>query len=117
MDALDFGVIDALRALEARRPGMLKRLVGTFVSRAPGQLSSMEKAVADVDWATLERLAHDMKSDSGNLGARRLSALCEELQTAARDGMRPDGCADLVPLVVAEFGAVRAAFAAAGLLD
>jgi hypothetical protein len=116
LDAVDFGVIEVLRGLEVRRPGTLKRLVGTFVAKAPECLAQMEESVATADWQTLERLAHDMKSDSGNLGARRLSALCDDLQTAARDGAGPERCVELVPRIEAEFGSVREALRSAGLV-
>lgn len=116
LDAVDFGVIEVLRGLETRRPGTLKRLVGTFVARTPELLAQMEESVATADWDTLERLAHDMKSDSGNLGARCLSALCDDLQTAARAGAGPERCIELVPRIEAEFGSVREALRAAGLV-
>jgi len=115
LNPVNFGVIDALRAIEVRRPGMVKRFVESFLRQAPERLARMEESVATGDWATLERLASDMESDSGNLGARRLSALCGELRKAAREGAHPDLCVDVVPRVEAEFKEVRTAFAAAGL--
>jgi HPt (histidine-containing phosphotransfer) domain-containing protein len=47
-----------------------------------------------------------LKSDSGNLGVRSLSALCDELQAAARLS-NEEGCAALVPRLAAEFEDVR----------
>ena len=116
LEAVDFGVIEVLRSLEARRPGTLRRLVGAFVEGTPERLARMEESLAISDWRALEHLAHDMKSDSGNLGARRLSALCDELQVAARDGAEPKRCVELVPRLEVEFGLVREALRSAGLV-
>ncbi len=52
-------------------------------------LAQIPVAVAQVDAETLERLAHSLKSASANMGARRLSAMADELEQHAANGDFP----------------------------
>jgi HPt (histidine-containing phosphotransfer) domain-containing protein len=52
--------------------------------------------------------AHALKSSSANVGARRLSSLCKEMETVARTGLA-EKAAGLMAAVDAEFARVQEA--------
>lgn len=114
---LDLGVIETLHGLERRRPGMVRKLAEAFVAQAPALLGRMRAGATAGDLAALERLAHDLKADSGHLGARRLSLLAGDLQISARKGGPIERCDAIVGLVGEEFAHVLEAMASAGLVD
>ena len=82
---LDARVLDDLRALGgADDPGLLTELIELFLRDAPERIAEIEGALERGDAASLERAAHTLKSSSANLGATSLSALCREIEAAAR---------------------------------
>lgn len=110
-DPIDRSVIDKLRQLESpKRPNLVGRLINRFLEQTPERVAAMQKALAERDWGQLGRLAHEMKTDSGNLGARTMSELCDQLQSAARAADVAQ-CTILVPRTTAEFDDVRPALA------
>jgi PAS domain S-box-containing protein len=85
--SLDRTALDDLRGLAADGSGrVLDEVVRLFLSRVPQRLASMTEAARAGDAATLENLAHALKTSCANVGARRMSALCERLEEAGRSG-------------------------------
>jgi PAS domain S-box-containing protein len=107
LPAVDAAVLDGLHKLETpQRPHLVQRLVETFLERTPSSLEEMQQALARGDLERVGHIAHDLKSDSGNLGARTMSNLCAHLQDSARAGQRQES-GTLVPRLASEFERVR----------
>ena len=79
--------VDALKRL--RRFGgakLLHEMISLYVQSAPGRLGAAEAGLAAGDVIAIENAFHSLKSSSAQLGAARLSELCEEAETMARAG-------------------------------
>jgi PAS domain S-box-containing protein len=61
-------------------------LIESFLTRAPGNLTSLREAVEADDADGIQRGAHHLKGSSGNIGAARITALCAELEAMGRSG-------------------------------
>jgi len=80
---LDVKALEQLRSLDA--PGsneLFKRLVETFVNDTPKLLVKVADAIAAQDWKMASKHAHAVKGSAGNFGARRLVALCMDIEQA-----------------------------------
>jgi PAS domain S-box-containing protein len=62
---------------------LLKIVVETFLEQAPLQIQSLREGLSSRDWATLARLAHNLKGSSATLGATRVRSIAVELEQAA----------------------------------
>ncbi|RMG45226.1 MAG: PAS domain S-box protein [Acidobacteria bacterium] len=109
---LDPEVLDALRALQDDDDdvNLLSELAELFLTDVPSHLARIRQAAERGDARALERAAHTLKSSSANLGARRLSALCFELEKKGRAGM-VDDTGRLIAELEVEFERVRRALA------
>jgi CheY-like chemotaxis protein len=93
-EIIDPVIIAGLRQL--RTPGKgdpLAEFIDLFLREAPAGLDAMSEAVAKNDPTSLARVvsaAAALKGSAGNLGARQLAALCEEIEQAARNWMLAD---------------------------
>jgi two-component system sensor histidine kinase/response regulator len=96
--AIDKSVISMLREFqEEGKPDFVQELFELFVSLTPPMLIKMEKGLDAKDYLTIARTAHTLKSQAGNLGAKRMGILCGEIENLAR-GDKPSHDL-LVPLV------------------
>ncbi len=80
------------------KPDPLVELIDLFLREAPTQLDTMSDAVAKNDLSSLSRTisaATALKGSAGNLGARNLAALCDEIEQTAKTWM----LADVPPLI------------------
>jgi CheY-like chemotaxis protein/HPt (histidine-containing phosphotransfer) domain-containing protein len=88
-EVIDPIVIARLRQLKMPgKPDPVAELVDMFLKEAPGQLAAMELAVKENDYTSLARAisaATSLKGSSGNLGARNLAALCDEIEQTAKN--------------------------------
>ena len=98
---------DALARLE-RFGGvkLLREMIALYLENAPERLAAAEGGVAAGDAASTENALHSLKSSSAQLGALRLSRLCEEGETIARSG-KLAGIAEIVVAGRAEFAEVQ----------
>jgi len=93
-DIIDPVIIAGLRQL--RSPGMpdpLPGLIDLFLKEAPTHLNAIAQAISKHEMTSLARVissASALKGSSGNLGARNLAALSDEIVQAARLGMLED---------------------------
>ena len=93
-EVIDPVIIAGLHQL--RTPGKadpLVELIDLFLREAPAQLDSMSDAVAKNDMSALSRTisaATALKGSAGNLGARNLAALCDEIEQTAKTWMLTD---------------------------
>ncbi|MBY6260475.1 response regulator [Azospirillum sp. 412522] len=95
-------VADALTRLDGDA-GLFRRFIGQFAEGYGGVVERIAVALESGDLATAKSVAHELKSVAGNLGARRLSAAADAVQTAA---YRQDAAA-----VAAEVPVMRAELA------
>lgn len=88
---LNLLVLDSIRELAGGAASdFLAELVDDFLADAPRSIERILAAVTKQDATALAQAAHSLRSSSANLGAERLSKLCEMLETAGREGMMPD---------------------------
>ena len=79
----DAGDAEALKRLE--RFGGLKlreELTKLFLQEAPERIASGHAALAAGDVAGIRTMAHALKSSAGQMGARRVQAICERIESA-----------------------------------
>jgi HPt (histidine-containing phosphotransfer) domain-containing protein len=106
-DPADEPVLDPrnLRALEAQIGNgareFLVELVMLFKTSTPAVLDHLRAALRDGDSESLYQTAHQLKGSSANLGARRLSRLCGELEAQGRAGTTGDAPALISAIEIA----------------
>ncbi len=64
----------------------VRDLVGMFLTNLPEQNEGLRSAFAAGDAQKVQKLAHRLKSSTGNLGGRRAQAAVVELEHQAADG-------------------------------
>jgi len=85
-DGLDSAIWDGLVYLErVAGPGAVAELVDAFIRDTAPRIGHLREALAVGDRRRISRLAHDLKSNAGTLGARRLSSLARRMEEAAED--------------------------------
>ena len=72
-----------LQQYAQRKTGLLERLVTAYLEEAPVYHQNMRAGGASRDFDLVKINAHSLKSSSANLGAVRLSKLCQELESSA----------------------------------
>jgi PAS domain S-box-containing protein len=106
-EPLDPGVLAGLRRL--RKPGdpdILDTIAKMFLDGTPPRLEALEEAIEAGDTPAVERISHALNSSCLNLGARRMSMYCTELEDAGdlNDLTRPP---ELLAGLEAEFERVK----------
>jgi len=76
--------LDALRALDARRPGAMQRVLDRFVQTLPDAVTRLTDALHTDDDETIRTAAHALKSMCFSVGAAQLSRTVETLEKCAR---------------------------------
>ncbi|HZU89179.1 MAG TPA: ATP-binding protein [Stellaceae bacterium] len=106
---IDTKTLDDLRRLQRDgHPDIVERVLALFLESAPRLLQDLEDGAEKGDAVLLRRASHTLKSESANIGAALLSALCKELEEAAQMGA-PDRAAAAVAAIMAEYRRVEAA--------
>ncbi len=103
--SLRLETVEALRSFKSPSGGNLwAELSQLFVTQLIEHREKMTVALEKNDFLELQRLAHLLKSSSGNLGAFKLSNLCEETEFYLRQSKQPDGnhLQSLVTAIVGE---------------
>lgn len=59
---------------------VIRELIGIYLAEGQQLINDMERGVEDEDAERLRLAAHTLKSGSATLGARELSAMCQELE-------------------------------------
>lgn len=91
-------------------PGFVGDLLRLFEEHGALRVAAVESAAERMDLVAVRRGAHSLVSTAGNLGARRLAALCTTLERAAATLDAP-AVAALVPALAPAFAAARAELA------
>ena len=107
-DLLDPLALDRLREMAGGDAGFLKEMFATFLVDAPSMLAEMQKSLEQEDAVTLRRVAHSLKSNSADFGAKMLSDFCREVEMMAKADTL-DGASEKLTLIEAEWARVKAA--------
>ncbi len=86
----------------------LRELIDDYSEDAPALVGTINAAVEKGDTEALRIAAHTLKSNARDFGAIRLSALCENLEHACREGMPNDAKAAADEISAADSEARRA---------
>jgi len=88
---LDPATLDSFRTLRmAGQPDPVADLVDLFVTDLPMRLGALRTTMEAQDPAAVKTAAHTLKGSAGNMGGRRLAALCAGLESAAAQGRLPE---------------------------
>lgn len=108
-DTLDRAVLENLLELQLEgEPKILGELVEALLDDTLHRLTDLRKAISRGDAQAVKETAHALKGSSGNMGAKRMAQVCEDLEETGRSG-------DLTPapeqlaVLEDEFGRARAA--------
>ena len=83
---LDPAVIQGLRDLAGEETKLVRDVIDQFLKDAPKRLAALSAAAKEGDAKGLEKASHALKGASGNIGAKALWAICEEIEERARKG-------------------------------
>jgi len=95
---LDHSVLETLQNQLPGRPDIIFRFLTSFLRHSPGMLDKVRSAIQLGDPEALYRAAHTMKSSTGQIGARKLTAMCQELELLGNIGELLDADQLLVDL-------------------
>ena len=110
--SIDASVIESLRKLQTKdEPDFLSSLIDLFLTDVPAHLEIIQTAIAQADARVLANKSHSLKSSCGNLGATKMTAICQRLETIGRAGS-VSGAAVLFKELEEEFLRVRRALEA-----
>ena len=84
--ALDANAIERLREAADGDEAFLAEIVEEFLTEAPDQLATIERAVGGGAREEALRAAHTLKSTSATFGATALAELARQMETQAREG-------------------------------
>jgi HPt (histidine-containing phosphotransfer) domain-containing protein len=112
-DAVNDAAIDQTAIEELRDEGedLLSELVEMFIGEVPGQLATLEEALAKEDAGAVRLNAHTLKGTGGNFGASRMQALAGAIEEKGRSRSL-DGAAATFAQLRAECVRVREALEA-----
>ena len=84
-NVLDHAVLDELLSFaDDGDPELLVDLIQMFLEDGPSKVEAVSQGLATGDFDMAERAAHSLKGSSGNLGARIVQEICEQLQVSTR---------------------------------
>lgn len=83
---LDMAVVEELLSFaDEGDPELLLDLIQMFLEDGPNKVRAVTDGLVAGDFEKMERAAHSLKGSSGNLGARLLQDVCEQMQQASRN--------------------------------
>jgi len=106
-DSLDRERVEMVRELLEE---VFAETIEAFLQHTSTQLAAFHEAIAQNDTTTVSYIAHTLKGSSGNIGATRLSALCEQLMHASKISL-PAEVGQHIAHIEMEFTRVHAALA------
>jgi CheY-like chemotaxis protein/HPt (histidine-containing phosphotransfer) domain-containing protein len=107
-ESLDTARLDELAAIdEGNSTHMVRGLIDLFLNESPEQLRSLWTALRARDAAALRTTAHRFLSSVENIGARRMTSICLELERRGMDHAL-DGVQSLLTQLSQELERVRA---------
>jgi CheY-like chemotaxis protein len=83
----DFQIdIDRVLEMAGGDEEFVKELFRLFLKECPQRLEEIEKAIEEKNLSAIAKIAHVLKSSSGNLGINRIYNLCSEIEKLAKKG-------------------------------
>ena len=96
---IDREVINRLRRLtKGSSPDFLPGMIDLFIKDSPARINRMKEALWHDDTDALAQAAHSLKGSSGQVGARRMHALCDLIEERSRAGSMQGATALLLTL-------------------
>jgi HPt (histidine-containing phosphotransfer) domain-containing protein len=83
---IDRSVLEEIRALGGPDDDLVGEVIGVFLADGPGQIKSVDEALASRDAAAIQRAAHRLKGSALGVGAGQLATLVGAIELAARGG-------------------------------
>jgi HPt (histidine-containing phosphotransfer) domain-containing protein len=102
---IEFKILEGLRTLE---PGFLKKIIDQFCMLAPQQIKQLDDAIQERDVATIQNIAHGLKSSSAMIGAMSLSSLFEEMELSGKMN-KTEHAPEMLSKIQTEYRLVRIA--------
>ena len=90
----------AIQDLRDEGGDLLSDLVEMFIYEVPGQLATLEAALAENDAAAIRLTAHTLKGTGGNFGASRMQTLAGAIEEKGRIGSLDGAAATFAQLRV-----------------
>jgi len=87
-DRIDITTISSLRA---GNPDLWKQLVDVYIEDALECLEKLDSALSRKSSTEVHRVAHTLKSSSANMGGKKLSELCQMLESDAEEAKLDHG--------------------------
>jgi two-component system sensor histidine kinase/response regulator len=121
--AIDASVFDDFRDAEAGggAADFVVTIIGQYLADASALMAELKAAVEERNPPALKRTAHSLRGASAAVGAHRMAALCQELETLAGGTLAGESAPDghpsledgpaLLPALEHELTRVRAALA------
>lgn len=91
---------------------IVRELITVYLEDTPNILTALFQAIADGDVEIMTRSAHTLKSNSAQMGAKRLSALCKHMEMLGRENKVAEAARKRAQLET-EFAHVQTALEAA----
>jgi HPt (histidine-containing phosphotransfer) domain-containing protein len=107
---LDQATLARLRQLEAFKPGIIARLVDSFVGNQSRFIEEAPGLAAAGDFENLRIRVHALKGAAASLGALPLAAIAQDIEHAARE--QPAMVPGSLPALGSEFERACAALSA-----
>jgi len=92
----------ALSDLREATEEMFTEIIEAFLEDSPKRLHSLSEAVSISDINTMKEESHGLKGSSGNIGAVKLSKICEEIEARSKDNLITNQ-AELIQHAIDEF--------------
>jgi len=84
--SIDPNAIEMIRQLQQPdKVDILLQLIDTYISSSRPLIATLKEAVATNKSDVIKQSAHSLKSSSANLGAHRLAAICQDLESMGRN--------------------------------
>jgi CheY-like chemotaxis protein/HPt (histidine-containing phosphotransfer) domain-containing protein len=107
-EGLDKRVLKSLLSTLGGEFANLGTLIDSFVEDGPRQVAELQRFVAAGDAGAVRRVAHSLKSNGADFGAKAFSDMCRELEMVGKSGVL-DGATDLAVRIAAQYQQVEAA--------
>jgi HPt (histidine-containing phosphotransfer) domain-containing protein len=101
--------LENIRALQVEgEADFLTEMIDLYLTDAPLLVDRAQRSLREGDLQAARKAVHSLKGISGNLGARRLAELCQQVELQA-DAENLEAMQELEPKILCEFDRVCAA--------